>query len=370
MTVTRPPPLQLKYDNFRLVVQSPCIIKRKKPFFNRIYQCNWRKAVITVATLNVIRFVLSAANAYQDAIVDRVQLHFQPAKMSFVICWLYALVAMIEVFGIISAFTRRLTWIRVYFYLSFLSALLVTAAGLVAAIIFFVFSDEILEECIALATQGKLYLKSTFRGEPWPVKRLSVKKAHKLCVVAWTNESSFQAASIFLCSFLPSILCLFLVYTYYRQVTDPNHQACLVTHLPQTATVLEHTSTRVHGRSSAVPVGQNQGRSQNGVARMRPQRQTEARMKTKPESFTTSQRRRLAPQGGGEGESSRRAAVGAGTSMRESRPLQLSTIMQSATSPYRVTPGPPSYAAAKDDRGYSMYYGPRLDMDSAGFDVS
>jgi len=236
MVARRPPPLELKYDNFRLSVPSPMvqIQQRKKSFFQKLYRANWRKAVITVALLNAIRFLLSASNAFQDAIVDHVVHHDGLGQMSLIICILYTVVSMVEIFGVICIFTRRLSLARAYTYLSFVSALFVLVAGVIAAVMFFGFAEEIILECTSLATQGKLHLRSTFQGEPWPIKRLAPKKAYRLCLIAWSRESTFQASSLFVCTLLPTALCVFIIYTYYRQVTDPTHKACLLSAVPRT----------------------------------------------------------------------------------------------------------------------------------------
>ncbi|KAF8622413.1 hypothetical protein AX15_007059 [Amanita polypyramis BW_CC] len=386
MVAHRPPPLQLKYDNFRLSVPSPAILHRRKSFFQKLYRVNWRKAVVAVTLLNGIRFFLSASNAFQDAVVDHVVHHSALAGMSLIICLLYLLVALIETFGMICVLSRRFTLTRAYTYLAFVSALFVTAAGVMAAVMFFGFADEVINECASLATQGKLHLRSTFQGQPWPIKRLSPGKAHKICLIAWTHESSFQAASFFICTLLPAALSLFVVYTYYRQVTDPTHKACLVSTTPRTSNV----------RMEGVTIGPNRGAGSYqcvadtsvtssredtralGTQRRRGQGQGQAKeakgllrgkQSKKSESFTTSQKKRLAAKAA---TNSSMASVGSGeaadvnrnmVNSSSSRPSQVSPVMNS-TSPYKMTPGPPSYAGA---RGVGSY-GPRLDAYSAGPD--
>jgi len=374
MVVHRPPPLQLKYDNFRLlsIAQSPAIVRRKKSFFQHLYRASWRKVVIAAAAFNTIRFFLSSSNAFQDAVVDYVDHHDGLAQMSLIICLLYILVASIETFGIVCTWTARLTLVRAYTYLAFASALSATAAGIMRAVIFFGFSHEIIDECTSLATQGRLHLRSTFQGHPWPIKRLGGKKAYKLCVAAWTHESSFQAVSVFACTLLPTVICLFFVYTYYRQTTDPNHKACLLSAVPRTGRGGIQLEGGNRGSYASVAIASARQDSQalrpsSQRRRVVPGQAREAKglhkqkQPRKCEAFTTSQRKRLANASNGQTSTLNMTEVGL------SQPMQAHSVRRSTTSPYKITPGPPSYAGDRVVRGYEAY-GPRMDADIGRLD--
>ncbi|KAF8727144.1 hypothetical protein AX14_007573 [Amanita brunnescens Koide BX004] len=307
--------------------------------------------------------------------------------MSLVICLLYTVVALIETFGTICIFTRRLVLARVYAYLAFASALFVSVAGVVAAVTFFGFAEEVISECASLATRGQLHLRSTFQGEPWPIKRLPPKKAYKLCLIAWSHESSFQAASLFLCTLLPTALYLYIVYTYYRQITDPTHKACLLSSVPRTGGVRmegvvigPHTGAGANKNNSTgvTSARQNAGALGSSTQRRRMQGQSlpsqvqdssmkEARgllkQTKRSEGFATSQRRRL---GATVVRPVQAADVPVAATSDEVRLLQATSLMKSASSPYKITPGPPSYSQAAEGgvRGYEAY-GPRLDVYSA-----
>ncbi|KAM6501357.1 hypothetical protein JOM56_004371 [Amanita muscaria] len=303
MVARRPPPLQLKYDNFRLlsmVQQSPAIVvQQKKSFLQQLYKVNWRKVVIAVALLNAHVFY-RASTAFQDAIVDHVDHHYGLAQMSLIICLLYLVVAVVETFGVVCIFTRRLALVRIYTYLAFASAFFVAVAGVISAVIFFGFSNEIIGECASLATKGKLHLRSTFQGQPWPIKQLGAKKAYKLCVAAWAHESSFQAISLFAFTIIPTAICLSLIYTYYRQVTDRNHNACLLSSVPPTG----RGGIQLEGgnRGNYARVGITSARQDNQASTQRrrvvPTQTREkdlakAKQARQSESFTTSQAKRL-----------------------------------------------------------------------------
>ncbi|PFH47613.1 hypothetical protein AMATHDRAFT_67492 [Amanita thiersii Skay4041] len=233
MTIgSRPPPLVLKYDNFRSLQESSPLsaqlLRRKRTLLSKLYRINWRTVVISLAILNAIRFLFSAANAYQDAIVDHIEHHFRLGQLTVITCILYTLASLIEIYGSLAVYLRRIMWIRIYTYLSFISALFVVSAGVLSTITFFALSDDMIVECISLSIQGKLYLKSTFRGQPWPYKKLRPRLARKQCILAWSNDATYQSVAPFLFFLLPAVLYLILVYTHCRQSRDPAHPACIV----------------------------------------------------------------------------------------------------------------------------------------------
>jgi len=82
----------------------------------------------------------------------------------------------------------------------------------------------------------------------------------------------------------------------------------------------------------------------------------------KSESFTTSQRRKVAATVAKPDDAEVAAKSG------EAQQLQMTSVMKSASSPYKITPGPPDYSNATEGiTGYEAY-GPRLDVYSAGLE--
>jgi hypothetical protein len=73
---------------------------------------------------------------------------------------------------------------------------------------------------------------------------------------------------------------------------------------------------------------------------------------------------RLADASNGQASTSSSLAMG---DIGLAQPLQAYSVRRSTTSPYKITPGPPSYAADRMVRGYEAY-GPRLDADIARLD--
>jgi len=225
----RPPPLQLKYDNrFPLPMKTPSKPKSSS-FFSQLYKANWKNGIIAVAGLNGFRYAFATYNALADAATDEEEFFYNLYKVSLALAVIYLFSFFIEVYGVVSVGLQRLRLVRAYLYLTCLSSLLVTAAGILQGVTYFMLAEDIVMECAALATQGRGYEKSLFRSRPWPnsIFRLREAQAQKHCTYAWVHQSWSQVASVFLFFLLPSVIYALLVYTYYRQTVDPKHTANL-----------------------------------------------------------------------------------------------------------------------------------------------
>ncbi|KAJ7857049.1 hypothetical protein B0H13DRAFT_1160429 [Mycena leptocephala] len=222
----RPPPLQLQFDNmFPGLIVRPRM--QMQSLITGAYQSNWRMLVLCLTTVNALRFYLSATGAIADLNVDIAQNNPQLASVSRTLVIIYTLTCGIELFGAFSAFIQRRALIRIYAYLAFLSAALVIGAGVVTTAAYFTFADELIKECVALATAGQLGTKSIFRGDPWPTIPLSSEDAQIKCLTVWSSESVSQVIYSAVLYLLPSAFYWFVAYVYYRQTTDPTHPANL-----------------------------------------------------------------------------------------------------------------------------------------------
>ncbi|KAJ7151371.1 hypothetical protein C8R43DRAFT_487148 [Mycena crocata] len=219
----RPPPLQLQFDNMFPGIVRPRL--QVKSLLTGVYQSNWRMLLICVTTINALRFFVSATGAMDDRQIDIAQNNRALANVSKTLAIIYTITCGIEMLGAFSVFTQRRTLIRAYAYLAFLSAALVTGAGFITTIAYFAFADDLVRECIALATTGQLGSKSLFRGDPWPTAALSADEAQIQCLETWSSESTSQVIYAALFYFLPSVLFCFLAYIYYYQTSDPAHPA-------------------------------------------------------------------------------------------------------------------------------------------------
>jgi hypothetical protein len=227
----RPPPLQLKLDNrFPHPVKSAKQVKSSSSFVSQLYKANWKNPIIVVAGLNTLRFVFAAYNTFQDAAVDDLEEADNLFLVSIALGAMYILASVIEIYGVVSVSMQRLSMIRLYVYFSLLASALIMAAGILNGVSYFTFAEELVWECVGLATDGRGYQKSLFRGRPWPgsVFPLALHDARKQCVYAWVHQSWFQVSSVFVFSVFPAVIYFVLVYAYYRQTINPNHSACLI----------------------------------------------------------------------------------------------------------------------------------------------
>lgn len=233
----RPPPLQLKYDNrFPMPMKTPSK-QKSASFAAQLYKANWKNAIIAIAGLNGLRYAFATYNAIVDAAIDDEEAFDNLFKVSIALAVIYVLAFFIEVYGIISVVAQRLSLIRGYLYLTFLASLLVTAAGTLRGVSYFLFAEEIVFECASLAMQGRGYEKSLFRSRPWPnsIFRLRKLEARKHCTFAWIHQSWTQVASVFIFALIPAVIYYLLVYTYYCQTTDANHPANLQHNAPSSS---------------------------------------------------------------------------------------------------------------------------------------
>ncbi|KAK0460673.1 uncharacterized protein EV420DRAFT_1641212 [Desarmillaria tabescens] len=198
-------------------------------FFSRICETDLRWLVIAVTVINFFRLsyslkyaLLNSAsqlNAFHDADVDSSHQVMKLGTVSITLGVVFFATCLIEIFGTVSAVTRQLTLIRIYVDLTFLSAVSLAAAGVINAIAYFAFADDIIEECKSLASSGDLGLKSLFRGSPWQTRPIFYsEEARTQCGNAWSNHASSEILSILFFYLIPSTFSYLLAYTYHRQM--------------------------------------------------------------------------------------------------------------------------------------------------------
>jgi len=242
--LTRPPPLQLHHDNTRPGLRPELQSQRRvqpesksqagyyaqvAAFATQVYQANWKNLVVAVAIVNALRFFVSAITAFQDVDVDA-KTHRIPklGRITLALGALYFVTAIIQVYGALSACLQRLTLIRVYVYLAFLSALLITTTGFISAIEYFMLAEDLISECVSLAVSGSWISKTIFRGKLSHGKVPSTRVAQEQCIAAWSHGSISHVLAVFAFYLIPAVVFFFLAYTYYRQTIDLTHSACLV----------------------------------------------------------------------------------------------------------------------------------------------
>lgn len=358
----RPPPLKLKYDNFK-PPQLPSARKApvKESFFAKLYKANWRNMVIAVAGLQALRYAYQVYTAYNDAEIDRFEHASQLAVISVALCVMYALSVVIELFGVIGIASQRFGVVRAYAFLAFLSAVMVTAASVLKTASFFMNAEELMYECVALALTGKVFAKSQFRGRMWPSYAMGLRQAQNQCVNAWTHQSWAQIVYVFLFGFMPSLIHYLLVYTYYRQTTEVTHAAYLV---PRPRGANSTFTSNRGGRYARVadgddvPCAQVTGHQRTAAGRAAvTQQQRSARLRA---NATTSQRAAVGTT------AVQAAAVAPSRSLnRPHRPpalvqpeppifsTQVGTLLQSAAAISSwLSPGPPAYGVNMASRNH------------------
>jgi len=247
---------------------------------------------------------------------------------------------------------QRLGLIRVYLYLAFVASLLVTGAGVTRGVSYFSFAEELVLECVSLAVDGRAYERSTFRSRPWPGSVFAIEEnfARRQCVYAWVHQSWSQVASVFIFAFMPSVLYYMMVYTYYRQTTDPKHSANLQKNHPHLRAGGGGSSSREEAYSQ---VGYSRiGGQQANEASCSSTQQPSARLRT---AARRSQAQNMRSQRGVGASTSSHHNNNAGSSTTgstnrtfTSRSLQRShrppPLIQSPSPVGFITPGPPSYS--------------------------
>jgi hypothetical protein len=339
----RPPALQLKFDNrFPHPAKSPKPSKSTSSFVSQLYKANWKNPIIAVAGLNTLRFVFAAYDAFQDAAVRKLEEADNLFWVSLALGAMYIIASVIEIYGVVSVSMQRLNLIRLYLYFSLLACFLVIGAGVLNGISYFTFAEELVWECVGLATDGHGYQKLLFPGQLWPSSgfRLTVHDARRQCLYAWVNQSWFQVSSVFLFSVLPAVIYYVLVYAYYRQTINRNHPACLIdpygddrsNHRTAPLGRMEEY-TRVAGRDNDNEISRN-GNTHVSSSRV------SSRLEFSPRRRMTQAPKSLRGVGN---NNNKKPPFVAKSLKRDHRPPPL---IQSP-SPVGLSPGPPSYGPSK-----------------------
>jgi len=85
---------------------------------------------------------------------------------------------------------------------------------------------------------------------------IGLRLAREECSSAWTQESWVQVIYVFVFGFLPSLFNYLLVYTYYRQATDPSHSAYMIS-VPRSSRPQQQQQQRQHANGGYALVPNN-----------------------------------------------------------------------------------------------------------------
>ncbi|KAJ3879379.1 hypothetical protein F5051DRAFT_402976 [Lentinula edodes] len=369
MVATRripPPPLQLEDDNTRYgrqLLQSRVV--EKDSFFAQVYETDWRKLIIIVASINLIRYFFSALLiAFSFNELEQVDnaLHSRKRTAIFATVGLmYVSTGLVEIFGIVSTVMRRLRLIRIYVHLAFGSALAVTITGVLVAFAYFEFAEDVVNQCVSIANKGKIVVKLLYQrnADTLVNPAFSPEDAQRQCFNAWSSESSSQILYVFTFYFLPSAFTSLLVYTYYRQCTDPYHPATLCSQMA--AESGGHPYTRVPAPGGYVspyfsPLHLNVVSQQRSSGANSGNSRAAADSRSSP-GFSNRRRSALATNSTSGRRSARRARVNWFSKPRNYSKVSLNSSTLSASG---LSPGPPSFNGGHLGYAYEMPYGQPL----------
>lgn len=185
---------------------------------------------MALSTINALRFALQANNSFHDADVDHDQHFLNLARISFTLGVMFSWACIIEIYGVFSSLFPRPCLIHAYTLFALLSVLVVTAAGMISTIGYFMFADDLVAECVTLASTGRMDMRSLFRSDAWRTSYgipIPAGNAQTQCLETFHSESTTQILSVLLFSLVPSTICFLVVWTWSRQVRDPGHVAYL-----------------------------------------------------------------------------------------------------------------------------------------------
>ncbi|GAV99588.1 hypothetical protein LENED_001054 [Lentinula edodes] len=370
MVATRripPPPLQLEDDNTRYgrqLLQSRVV--EKDSFFAQVYETDWRKLIVIVASINLIRYFFSALLiAFSFNELEQVDnaLHSRKRTAIFATVGLmYVSTGLVEIFGIVSTVMRRLRLIRIYVHLAFGSALAVTITGVLVAFAYFEFAEDVVNQCVSIANKGKIVVKLLYQrnADTLVNPAFSPEDAQRQCFNAWSSESSSQILYVFTFYFLPSAFTSLLVYTYYRQCTDPYHPATMCSQMA--AESGGHPYTRVPAPDGYVspyfsPLYLNVVVSQQRSSGANSGNSRAAADSRSSPGFSNRRRSALATNSTSGRRSARRARVNWFSKPRNYSKVSLNSSTLSASG---LSPGPPSFNGGHLGYAYEMPYGQPL----------
>jgi len=121
-----------------------------------------------------------------------------------------------------SATTERVGLVRIYTLLASLATLIVVGTGLTRIVTHFVWKNDILSECTALASNNRV-VDYGFWGS-FKADSLSPADAAAWCLRYWDRGSWVDIITFLILTFL-GVLFTSLAFAYYRQLLDPTSAA-------------------------------------------------------------------------------------------------------------------------------------------------
>lgn len=157
-------------------------------YVSRMTKKSLRSAVIPLALSGAIFTLASSISLFQELGTDRGQHQKRLVTFAIVLGSLYMAAALIFIFGIVAAATKRLALIRIFSFLSVVVAVIVIASGLIRTIVHFMLKSDLIAECTSLAQGNGV----NFRWGIWnddSNHKLDASDAADFCRNAWNHDS-------------------------------------------------------------------------------------------------------------------------------------------------------------------------------------
>jgi len=192
-------------------------------FVTRVYRRNLRPVILIIAGISSLWALVWAVGSFRAMKIPGQAGSPKFATFSLVLGILYMTAFVIQTLGVVAAFTQRITLIRLYAFLSVLSALVVIGAGLLRTITHFMFKSELISECTSLATGEEVIYRYGFWG-PVTYDNLTPEQAARWCQNEWGRDSWTEIVSV-ICEAIAGAFFTAVSFAYYRQSLDPTSPA-------------------------------------------------------------------------------------------------------------------------------------------------
>jgi len=160
----------------------------------------------------------SSIGYFRNYAVDRTQNVPKLVLYSIALGAIYMGVFAIELYGFLSSVANRSSLVRMYAYLSIISALAVAAAGLLDIIVHFMLKQQIIKICSEL-TNGNELVYYGFFGPIYHTV-ITPSEAAQYCTDSW-NHDSWSVVIAFLFTTFLGIVFSAVAFGYLHQLVDP-----------------------------------------------------------------------------------------------------------------------------------------------------
>jgi hypothetical protein len=188
-------------------------------YINRVYKSSLRPVVLFISSLAGLWALISGVNAFR--LLGQADSGNIPhlRTIALILGILYMIAVVIETFGVAAALTQRATMVRLYYFLSILSALLILGGSLVQTIVHFTMKDELINQCTSDESGATVFFSWGFWGSSSSTT-LNAQDARNWCQSEWDHDSWADVVA-FILELVLAVLFVSINFAYYKQVIDP-----------------------------------------------------------------------------------------------------------------------------------------------------